>query len=318
MAVSLRQSSQQVVELARVRRLGVDLLRRAVPGDHVQQVVDDTRLRVEQQAVDRVQACHGMRSRARSSSLRSHLPPLCRLGPRPARTSTLISASTLEPIRITRSIGPCARSKSHEGLCYPFSDRHLARLCRFMNLNKLIIEGTWISCAKIELKPLLSSVRRKPMSFPQRLYRSWRTLRQSLRRPRIRRPWFSWSARSWLRGGGPSPVPCGRWDTQTADWAKYHHVLNHAQWSGLELSRPAPALAGGHWAPAAGITVDVDETLERRWGPRMRKRGNSRDGLASSKQVHVSSSGCAGWCSAWWSTCPGRLMRWPCRFSACC
>ena len=79
--------------------------------------------------------------------------------------------------------------------------------------------------------------------------------------------------------------------TQTADWAKYHHVLNRAQWSGLELSARLLCLLVATWAPAGGITVDVDETLERRWGPRIRKRGHWRDSLASSKQVNVSSSG---------------------------
>ena len=79
--------------------------------------------------------------------------------------------------------------------------------------------------------------------------------------------------------------------TQTADWAKYHHVLNRARWSGLELSARLLLLLVATWAPAGGITVDVDETLERRWGPRIRKRGHWRDSLASSKQVNVSSSG---------------------------
>lgn len=79
--------------------------------------------------------------------------------------------------------------------------------------------------------------------------------------------------------------------TQTADWAKYHHVLNRAQWSGLELSARLLLLLVATWAPTGGITVDVDETLERRWGPRIRKRGHWRDSLASSKQVNVSSSG---------------------------
>lgn len=81
--------------------------------------------------------------------------------------------------------------------------------------------------------------------------------------------------------------------TQTADWAKYHHVLNRAQWSGLALSARLLLLLVATWAPAPanGITVDVDETLERRWGPRIRKRGHWRDSLASSQRVNVSSSG---------------------------
>ncbi len=79
--------------------------------------------------------------------------------------------------------------------------------------------------------------------------------------------------------------------THSADWAKYHHVLNRAQWSGLALSARLLLLLVATWAPVGGITVDVDETLERRWGPRIRKRGHWRDSLASSKQVNVSSSG---------------------------
>ena len=35
----------------------------------------------------------------------------------------------------------------------------------------------------------------------------------------------------------------------------------------------------------------MDETLERRWRPQIRKHGHWRDSLASSRQVHVSSSG---------------------------
>ena len=79
--------------------------------------------------------------------------------------------------------------------------------------------------------------------------------------------------------------------TQATDWAKYHHVLNRAQWSGLALSARLLLLLVATWTPANGITVDVDETLERRWGPRIRKRGHWRDSLASSKRVNVSRSG---------------------------
>ena len=79
--------------------------------------------------------------------------------------------------------------------------------------------------------------------------------------------------------------------TQTTDWAKYHHVLNRAQWSGLQVSRQLLALLIATWGPADSVTIAVDETLERRWGPQIRKRGHWRDSLASSRQVNVSSSG---------------------------
>jgi len=39
---------------------------------------------------------------------------------------------------------------------------------------------------------------------------------------------------------------------------KYHHVLNRAQWSGLALSARLRLLLMATWAPAGGITVDVD------------------------------------------------------------
>ena len=79
--------------------------------------------------------------------------------------------------------------------------------------------------------------------------------------------------------------------TQPADWAKYHHVLNRARWSGLQVSRQLLAVLVATWGPADRVTIAVDETLERRWGPQIRKRGHWRDSLASSKQINVSSSG---------------------------
>lgn len=79
--------------------------------------------------------------------------------------------------------------------------------------------------------------------------------------------------------------------TQTADWAKYHHVLNRARWSGLQVSHLLLTLLVATWQPTGQVTIAVDETLERRWGPQIRKRGHWRDSLASSRQVHVSSSG---------------------------
>jgi hypothetical protein len=79
--------------------------------------------------------------------------------------------------------------------------------------------------------------------------------------------------------------------TQTADWAKYHHVLNRARWSGLQLSERLLLLLVATLAPSSRVTLAVDETLERRWGPQIRKRGHWRDSLASSKQQNVSSSG---------------------------
>ena len=40
-----------------------------------------------------------------------------------------------------------------------------------------------------------------------------------------------------------------------------------------------------------GVTIAVDETLERRWGPIIQQRGHGRDSLASSGQRSVSTRG---------------------------
>ena len=43
--------------------------------------------------------------------------------------------------------------------------------------------------------------------------------------------------------------------TQTADWAKYHHVLNRARWSGLQLSAQLLLLLIAAFAPV-GVRHD--------------------------------------------------------------
>lgn len=73
---------------------------------------------------------------------------------------------------------------------------------------------------------------------------------------------------------------------------KYHRVLNRDQWSGLQLSRILLVLlvttfvAGG-----VPVLIGVDETLERRWGPKIIQRGIYRDPVRSSKSHKVKASG---------------------------
>jgi DDE superfamily endonuclease len=67
--------------------------------------------------------------------------------------------------------------------------------------------------------------------------------------------------------------------------------LNRARWSGLQLSARLLLVLIAAFAPAGRVTIVVDETLERRWGPQIRQRGHWRDSLASGKHLNVSSSG---------------------------
>jgi hypothetical protein len=75
-------------------------------------------------------------------------------------------------------------------------------------------------------------------------------------------------------------------------YQNYHRVLNRAKWSSLQASR----ILLGVLVPvlvAAGVPVVVaaDETLERRWGPKIKEKGIFRDAVRSSKRYTVYSSG---------------------------
>ena len=79
---------------------------------------------------------------------------------------------------------------------------------------------------------------------------------------------------------------------QEGDWSKYHHVLNRGKWDGLFLSTILLHLIVGTFvAMGAIINITVDETLERRWGSKISKRGHWRDSLASSRKMNVTTSG---------------------------
>jgi hypothetical protein len=60
----------------------------------------------------------------------------------------------------------------------------------------------------------------------------------------------------------------------------------------LEASRQLLALIIDTFARAGGsLDMVIDETLERRWGAKIRKRGHFRDSARSSRQHSVSNPG---------------------------
>lgn len=79
---------------------------------------------------------------------------------------------------------------------------------------------------------------------------------------------------------------------QATNWSLFHQVLNRARWSPLAVSRQLFLLIVETFVPA-GACVDlvIDETLERRWGSKINKRGHYRDSALSSKGRSVSSPG---------------------------
>jgi hypothetical protein len=77
-----------------------------------------------------------------------------------------------------------------------------------------------------------------------------------------------------------------------ADFAQYHHVLNRAVWSPLELAQSLlKLLVKTFVADGEPLVFGLDPTLERRWGPKIAARGIYRDPVRSSRSHFVKTSG---------------------------
>lgn len=89
--------------------------------------------------------------------------------------------------------------------------------------------------------------------------------------------------------------------SQEKQFSKYHQVLNRAVWSPLELSRVLLNQLLHHFGPFkdSPLVFGIDETIERRWGPSISKRGIYRDAVRSSKSFFVKTSGLR-WISLMW------------------
>ena len=83
-------------------------------------------------------------------------------------------------------------------------------------------------------------------------------------------------------------------------FAKCHHVLNRAEWSPLQLSRALLLLVVQRLAQGdETLAFGIDETIERRWGRRIKARGIYRDAARSSDSHPVKASGLR-WISLMW------------------
>ena len=84
------------------------------------------------------------------------------------------------------------------------------------------------------------------------------------------------------------------------DCARYHEVLNRAVWSPRQAARILLILMLQHLDRGDGpLVFGIDETLERRRGPRIRARGIYRDAVRSSRYQLVKASGLR-WISLMW------------------
>jgi hypothetical protein len=72
---------------------------------------------------------------------------------------------------------------------------------------------------------------------------------------------------------------------------RYHRVLNRAVWSGREASRVLLGLLVRTFVPDGPLVIGVEETLERRWGPKIAAKGIYRDPVRSTHERFVKASG---------------------------
>jgi hypothetical protein len=74
-------------------------------------------------------------------------------------------------------------------------------------------------------------------------------------------------------------------------FAKYHQVLNRAAWSSLKASRILLGLLLATFDCDRPLVFGIDETLERRWGAKIKAKGIYRDSVRSSHSHFVKCSG---------------------------
>jgi DDE superfamily endonuclease len=72
---------------------------------------------------------------------------------------------------------------------------------------------------------------------------------------------------------------------------RYHEVLSRASWDGRAVARRLLLYMIERLLPDGEVVIGVDDTIERRWGARIKARGIYRDPVRSSKGHFVKTSG---------------------------
>ncbi len=76
-----------------------------------------------------------------------------------------------------------------------------------------------------------------------------------------------------LRVTGLDQDPC---------FTNYHRVLNRNRWSSRRVARCLLRLLVSSFVPDGPVVIGLDDTLERRWGAKIKARGIYRDPVRSS------------------------------------
>jgi hypothetical protein len=78
---------------------------------------------------------------------------------------------------------------------------------------------------------------------------------------------------------------------QEAGFAVYHRVLSLGRWSSRAVAHRLLLLLVAALVPAGPVVIGLDDTIERRWGAKIKARGIYRDPVRSSHGHFVKASG---------------------------
>ncbi len=78
---------------------------------------------------------------------------------------------------------------------------------------------------------------------------------------------------------------------QTSSFALYHRVLSTARWSSRAVAHHLLRLLVAAFVPRGPVVIGLDDTIERRWGLKIKARGIYRDPVRSSHGHFVKASG---------------------------
>jgi DDE superfamily endonuclease len=78
---------------------------------------------------------------------------------------------------------------------------------------------------------------------------------------------------------------------QTPRFSNYHRVLNRNRWSSRDVARHLLRMLVQAFTPDGPVVIGIDDTLERRWGAKIKARGIYRDPVRSSHGHFVKASG---------------------------
>ena len=98
-------------------------------------------------------------------------------------------------------------------------------------------------------------------------------------------------------------------------FTNFHRVLNRNRWSSRAAAKRLLHLLLGAFVPDGPVIIGIDETIERRWGAKIKARGIYRDPVRSSRGHFVLAA------LAPRALATDRLRRWPAAcagFRSCC